>query len=498
MTEIIPHPEAVPAPATNARPKTSFAIDVLKLASGTTLAQLLGILVSPILTRLYAPEAFGMLAIFTSITAIIGVIACLRYELPIMLPESDEEAANLLGASLMFAGLISLLTVPIIWWGGDTLLRWLNAPNLAHYLWLVPLAVLFTGIFMALNYWNSRTKQFGRLSIARVTTSVATITGQLGVGFAGFTTGGTLIGASVGGSMLATTVLGGQIWRDDKKIFVQSVRWHKMQEGIKRYHKFPLWGTWSALLGTASWQLPAFLLSVFFSSTIVGYYALGFRILQLPMSLIGGAIGQVFFQRTAASKCKGELAFMVSGAYQSLVILMLFPSLVLTMIGKDLFIVFFGVNWSEAGVFAQILAIWGFVWFVVSPLTNLHATLEMQEFGVIINIMRFFFRLAALTIGGWMGSPRLAIGLFAISGILIYAFQCVVLLRVSGVSSSIIVRSFRTPIILFTPVCAILLILKAFSVGGWIQVCVGIVGVIAYYLYSFRKEPSLKLLRELR
>jgi O-antigen/teichoic acid export membrane protein len=56
---------------------TSFATDVLKLASGTTLTQIIVVLASPLLTRLYGPEAFGFLALFTSITSIIGVIACM-------------------------------------------------------------------------------------------------------------------------------------------------------------------------------------------------------------------------------------------------------------------------------------------------------------------------------------------------------------------------------------------------------------------------------------
>ncbi len=97
--------------------KTSFASDVLKLVSGTAFAQGLTICASPFLTRLYGPEAFGTLALFVSITSIIGAIACLRYELAIMLPESDEEAANLLGVSLCFVVLISILTVPMVWLG---------------------------------------------------------------------------------------------------------------------------------------------------------------------------------------------------------------------------------------------------------------------------------------------------------------------------------------------------------------------------------------------
>jgi O-antigen/teichoic acid export membrane protein len=62
-----------PAPAQS----SSFTTDVLKLVTGTTFAQAVTILASPLLTRLYGPEAFGFLALFTSITSIIGVIACM-------------------------------------------------------------------------------------------------------------------------------------------------------------------------------------------------------------------------------------------------------------------------------------------------------------------------------------------------------------------------------------------------------------------------------------
>ena len=55
--------------------ENSFGKDVLKLVSGTAVAQVLSILAAPILTRLYAPEAFGVLALFVSITSIINVIA---------------------------------------------------------------------------------------------------------------------------------------------------------------------------------------------------------------------------------------------------------------------------------------------------------------------------------------------------------------------------------------------------------------------------------------
>ncbi|MGI5933055.1 MAG: lipopolysaccharide biosynthesis protein, partial [Eubacterium sp.] len=134
---------------------SAFVTDVLKLVTGTTFAQIIVVLASPLLTRLYGPEAFGFYALFASITGILGVIACMRYELAIMLPKTDEEAANLLGLCLLCVAVVSGLTVPALYFGGDALLSLLRAPGLGPYLILVPPFVFISGVFLALNRWTT-------------------------------------------------------------------------------------------------------------------------------------------------------------------------------------------------------------------------------------------------------------------------------------------------------------------------------------------------------
>ena len=131
---------------------STFRGDILRLVSGTGAAQLIGILAAPILTRLYAPEAFGETAAFISIVAIFGVVACLRYELAIVLPDNDAQAANLFAVSLLAAVAVTALLALACWCAGDALLQALRLPQLAPYVWLIPLAVLVQGVFLALNY----------------------------------------------------------------------------------------------------------------------------------------------------------------------------------------------------------------------------------------------------------------------------------------------------------------------------------------------------------
>ncbi len=478
----------------NPKRQSRFSSDVATLVTGTTIAQFITILASPIITRLYGPEAFGLLALFTSITGIIVVIACLRYELSIMLPESNEDAINLLGLCIIIVTVISLLTLPVIWFGQEKFCQLLNAPNLAPFLWFVPPFVLISGIFLALNYWNSRTKHFRRLSIARVTSSVATTGTQISAGFSGFTGGGSLIGASVLGHFVATFILAFQILRDDYRLIKKSLNFNRIRDGFTRYKKFPLIDTFSSLLNTISWQLPVFLLAAFFSPIIVGYYALGFRILQLPMSFIGNSISQVFFQRATEARRDGTLANLVENVFKILIMIGLFPILILTFIGKDIFSLVFGSVWAEAGIYTQILSIWALVWFISSPLSMLYIVLEKQEFGLKYNIANFFTRLGSLLIGGFLGDPIIALGLFAGSGIVVYGYLGHTMLEYSQVKRSRYLKIIISNILMFIPVGIVLSVMKGFEVSSMILVITATIFCLIYYVYIIKTDSQIKTL----
>jgi lipopolysaccharide exporter len=483
----------VPSPGVRKRGRSSFAPDVMKLVGGTAVAQVLTVLVAPILSRIYPPDAFGTAAVFISIASMIGVIACLRYELAIMLPEHDGDAANLLAVSLSIVLIVTSLTAVIVLCAGDPILRMLNLPELSSYLWLLPLFVLPNGVFLALNYWNSRTRHFGRLSVAKIFQSGATNGIQLGAGVAGQAQAAGLIEGSVLGAVVATIVLGIQIWRDDRQEFMRAVHWPRMLEWAKRHRKFPFFTTWSALLNTLSWQLPTFLLAAFFSPTVVGYYALGNRMLRLPMNLVGNAISQVFFQRASESQqVDGDLASVVALLFRRLVAWGAFPMLLLAVIGQDIFIVVFGREWAEAGVYTQILSIWMFFVFISSPLSTLYSVLERQQSALLINMVLFVTRLVALAAGGLLGSARLALSLFAVSGVLVYGGLSAWIMRASGVpywnAFEIVAKYLAVSLLIIFPV-GIVKFLKPDQ--SFPVLLVSLAAAVVYALFLLRDEPEL-------
>jgi O-antigen/teichoic acid export membrane protein len=474
-----------------------FSRNVLTLITGTTLAQVITILFTPLITRLYGPEAFGLLAIFTSITGILGVIMCLRYEMAIMLPKSDEEAANVFGLCIFIILAISLLSVPILILSPTFLEHLLNAPLLGPFLWLVPPMIFLSGLFLALNYWNTRTKQFHRLAIAQVMRSGSSTGTQIGMGVVGYASGGMLIGASIIGQLVSTTVLGFQIMRDHLTYFRQHITVKGMKEVFSRYSNFPKYDMGSAVLNTLSGTLPVFILSIYFSTTILGYYSLGLMVLQLPLFLIGNAIGQVFFQRAAESKniSQEKLSETVASILKPLLFLSFFPMVVLLLIGPALFGIVFGGAWTEAGNYARYLSVWMFVNFIASPISSLLSVFQKQKFGLILNIVTILLRAIGLMIGALMGDAVLAIMLFSAVGVVTNGLPLLYLLRLSDVPLSKPAGILVKYGILSIPFIVVILVIQQIP---WINTA-GVVVVTAvlsllFYGVAIKTDPELMLL----
>ena len=404
----------------------------------------------------------------------------MRYDLSILLPDSDSRAGNILALSLVIAGTISALVGVVGYFFGMDILNLLRIPQMAPYIWLLPISVFVYGAYIALNAWNTRTRNFSRLSVARVMNVVSANGAKVGAGFAGYATAGTMIAANIGGQAISAAVLAGRIWRDNGSLLKDSVRVSEMLSVTRRYKRFPLYSSWSALLNIVSWQLPALALGVFFSPAVVGYYALGFRILQLPMSMVGTSIGEVFFQRASEVKDDGNLPALVEKLFCKLLTIALLPTLILAIIGQDLFAFVFGAEWLKAGIYAQILAPWVLVWFISSPLSTVYAVLEKQSQEPVMQGLIFVTRLIAIVAGGFYGSPIVTMMLFSMSGIISYGY---LIKKIFGFCDLRATRVFRRSVgVIMTAFAAIipLLVVKLYDQGLVVLLLVTAASVLFY------------------
>ena len=127
------------------KPKSEFSRNVLTLMTGTTIAQAIPIAISPILTRIYTPEDFGVVALFMAIVMIFGSIISARYEFAIMLPEKEVDAINLVALSILIMIIISFTLFMIIIFNIDLFTKLLKNNELRLWLYFIPLIVFFWG-----------------------------------------------------------------------------------------------------------------------------------------------------------------------------------------------------------------------------------------------------------------------------------------------------------------------------------------------------------------
>lgn len=379
-------------------PRTELTKNISTLVMGTGFSQLVPILISPFLTRIYTPEEFGTLALFIGIVSLFSVISSGRYELAILLPKRDEDAINILALALLISLLFSLLIFLFIFFGKDFFVLSINNYGVVKWLYLIPLGVFFSNLFKVLSYYNNRKKQYKSIAKATVTKSFVLSISQIGFGVMKLTTLGLIYGQVLSFFSSNLKLLNSVI--SDKHL-VSQVSWKEMIINGKRYIKFPKFDTWSAFLNTFSIHIITFLTTLFFGELILGYVSFSQRIVTLPVTFIGASVSQVFFRELSVVKDnKEKLKLEVFLMYKKLFKIGIIPFSILLFFSNNFFGFIFGAHWEQAGVYAQMFSMWMFAVFVISPISTVLLVLEKQKQFLIFNIILFVFRFLIMLIGG--------------------------------------------------------------------------------------------------
>lgn len=469
---------------------TPFFSNVLKLVSGSAIAQILGILLIPLITRLYSPDDFGVFQLFLSISGILVIFSCLSYQLAIMLPKEDEDSANILALCCILITIISGISVGIFLIFSDWIGMILNTPEISQYLVYVPLVVFLDGLFIALTYWLSRKKQFGLIATAQVVNSISGKGIQIGIGMYAASAFGLIIGVTV--SYAASVAVIVRSIYEDLPLF-KKVTWDHIRNLAIRYKKFPLLTSWSLGANTLSTNIAPLLLAYYFTPEIVGYFAVANMVVFLPMGLLGSATSQVFFQKACDEKNKtGSVAHIVREIQLRLISIGMFPMFVLMIIGADLFAFVLGSQWAVAGQYAGILAPWLLFVFIASPLSTIFAVLERQTVDLSFNILILISRGVVLVIGGLSGDPYIALLLYSITGVLFWGWMNLYILKISGISYRTGLYDYLRFFSLALAIAIPLLAVKLISVPVYILFITAAVVTIVYYAIVIMNDSLLK------
>ena len=376
-----------------------FVRNVAVVASGTAGAQAITIAFAPLITRLYGPEAYGVLGTFSAILAIASALAALNYPLAIVLPERDEDAAALALLSLLIALVASSLLLLILIAFHAALARWLELEALGPLLLLMPFALLFSTCVIVLKQWGIREKQFPILAKAELLQSIANNGAKAAIG-SFIPTSAVLVGVTTLAPLLQTCLLFAGLKRPGRLGRFLSAQGRALVSIALRYRDFPLYRAPQNALNAVSQGLPVFLLAALAGPPAAGFYTLSRTVMALPSMLLAQSVGDVFYPRISEAHRLEEKRFrLILRATIALAGVGLAPFSLVIAFGPALFGFVFGEEWRPAGEYSRWMAIWLFSNFINRPCVVAIPVFALQHVLLIYEIGALVFRVSALVVG---------------------------------------------------------------------------------------------------
>lgn len=401
--------------------KTSpWVKNVALLASGTAIAQAIPAAVSPILTRLYSPEDFGLMAIFLAVTYAMLPAVSGKYDIAMVTAKDQKEADSLYALALWLTVVLSCCFFLLLLFRAEEILNLLDKRNLGNWVFTVPCLLCLLGIFNTVSYVANRQKKYTLLSKFKIIKSVfaAIITivlGWLGAGFSGLLAGylfGTLIANIAGMRSLKI---------DISLLHLLSFSKEKKNIAIK-YKDFPLFNASAGVLNGFQERIPFFFIAPYFADNILGYYMLMFQVAAAPLYFISFSISQVNLKKVAELVYNEQnitrYLYKLTGVLLGIVLI---PTLILVSYAPEIFEIVFGKQWIEAGKYLKILMPAFALQFIVSTLSSTMDATQHNKLGALWKVTSFISTLTVFAVIAPLKNFELLLYANLINNLLVYS-----------------------------------------------------------------------------
>ena len=375
--------------------KTKYIKNIFSIILGAGSAQIILILASPILTRLYSPDDFGLFALFVAITSILSVIATGRYEIAALMPNKDENAYNLVFLSILICFFFNFCLIFFIFFFGEQALSYFQIPITYSVLYLIPLGVLLLSMNLILKSWHNRKKRFKHIATESVFQSITISVSQSSLS-SWLQSLGLIFGQMISSFLSVLYYLRIFLKKDKTKLNKK-----KIILLMKKYSQYPLIDVPSSLISISANRALNILLASIFSPSVAGFYYLTQRVLQTPITLISGSILIVFRQQAVQDYKKNNHCKVIYMKTLCLLFLIaLLPSTILYFWAENLFAFIFGEQWRESGMYAKVLIPALFLRFIANPLSFVIYIAEKQIWNFIANVILLILLLVSVLTPG--------------------------------------------------------------------------------------------------
>lgn len=371
-----------------------FVADVGKLASGTLLAQFVALTASPILTRLFTPEEFGVYGLIVAMMMILAVFATLRLELLIPTVTSPSDGLRLMQLMFLTSSAVGLFVLAIIAVFQSELEILLSLPSDgAGALYCLPVLLISLSVFSGFRGWCVRQGNFSQIGTAQVIRSGGMVAASILLGLVGlFKIPGLALGVGHAiGQIISPLVLLRSLSDHHRRVLL-TISWPKVWAVVKSNSKTISAIFTSQLFAAAHGRIPILVIAACYGPVQAGFYALSERVVGAPTALVSRSIGDVFRNRAAKAFRSGKsfhglllnvvgLTFLLSIVPFTIVLLVL-PSQMATI---------FGAGWEPAGFTIMMLSISAAVGFVTTAVDSTAVIVGARRYMVAWQALRFAF-----------------------------------------------------------------------------------------------------------
>ncbi|ALR31086.1 hypothetical protein ATE47_11360 [Chryseobacterium sp. IHB B 17019] len=407
----------------------SFFKNILVLLLGTGMAQALPILFSPVLSRLYGPDAFGQLSLLTSLVTLLSVFSTGRYDLSIVQAKSNYKAKSLLRISnYLNIAFFFLLSIVAILYSLQNFFKLQILESLGKAIFVIPVMVFGYSMISIFNNWYNRSSSYKKMSSLKIIVSITTLGASLLLGFFWKDINGLMYGY-----FFSLLIVGILLTQKHYTFLFGKRHKNRMKRISKEYIGYPKFLLFATLLSELSLSLPIFLLANYFGDHITGYFAFAYRVTTLPIMMLGNAIGDVYRQKAAEYyREHGECKALFISSVKRLALVGVLPLLILILFSKLLFTFFFGAQWEVSGTISKYFAVMIFFQVISTPLAYTITFNGSQNLDMFLQIFRFVFSFVSIYIGAMQKDYMLAIKLYVIGFSLFYILHSVVQYRAAA------------------------------------------------------------------
>lgn len=472
-----------------------FMANTLRLIFGNAGAQAINLLTIPIITRLYAPDSYGVLTLFLSVSSITIAISCLRLETVILLPEKKEDAVNVFLLCIFFVFLFTFLIAGFSLVVNCTEIRLPESYKvLKPYLYLMAGYIFLAGSYKALSFIAVRQDHFTIQALSRVSNAGFNKLFSILYGIFLLSSPAGLIGGLIIGNVVSCWLI---IRYSLKELFrfITSVNFKSLINTFIRYKSFQIYSG-VALIESVSREMVPLMFGFMFGPAIVGLVGLATRVIQQPLSVLGDSISRSFFQKiTAIHRTGNEYNTYVFGLFKHLFIVTFIPLLLLSIISPEVFEIIFGAKWRNAGVYFSILSLSFFSGFLYRPFSIIFDVQEKQRLRFLLNVLKLSVNTLAICCGAYLlGSSVYAMILYSAANTILTFSMMFLLMYMAGVTYislfAVVIKQILIAVLLITPISYIkfytsLNAMFLFSITG---LCIAL-----YFSYIYIKEPEIRL-----